>query len=167
MDQSEFIYPCAELSKIETIHASKVSANLQFLSPMTRVSKLVFSHVRVIDLAWAPSLTSLHLYESSISNDCLSRVTSLRELRLGMDFTINDDCLSNLRELSCLKLCDTPRITSRSVSLLTNLTELGLEGRCKVTNDGISGLTGLTKLDLYKNPLISFEGKDLADTYQY
>jgi hypothetical protein len=161
LEKRHYLFPSGDqLSQIETLRASSVVADEQFLSSGFSVSKLVCSNVRVRNLEWAPNLTSLHLLEnSSIDIDCLPSLASLREFRLGINFSIDDDSLTNLRELSCLRLDDNPKITSRSVSVLTNLTELGLQGRCRVTDDGISGLSQLTKLDLYQNSLITYEGK--------
>ncbi|XP_058958852.2 uncharacterized protein [Pocillopora verrucosa] len=144
--------------KILALSNTKISS-LEIVQHLPQLENLNISHcTTLLDDSLAalenhPSLLSLNLLSTNISNDGLSHLQGLKlsTLKLPNRLTITDEGLCNLQGLSLvsLDLSDYIHVTDlgvRSIANMTRLTQL-LLSNTKLTDDGMKSLAALRELE--------------------
>lgn len=144
--------------KILALSNTKISS-LEIVQHLPQLENLNISHCTTLhddslaSLENHPSLLSLNLLSTNISNDGLSHLQGLKlsTLKLPNRLTITDEGLCNLQGLSLvsLDLSDYIHVTDlgvRSIANMTRLTQL-LLSNTKLTDDGMKSLAALRELE--------------------
>ena len=159
------LLPAPEVVSIpDAILEAVVRASLG-LAPGDTLTSHTMLELRALDLSsvtdftgleYAPNLTELSLYDSSISDlSILEGLTQLTSLILGNNNSISDiSALRGLTQLTSLILGNNNSISDISALRgLTQLTELHFWGSPLSDLSTLEGLTQLTELHLYRNSL--------------
>lgn len=98
---------------------------------------------------------NLDFFIGGISDDALSRLTTLTDLRLSRNRLITSHGVSRLTSLTRLDLNDNCNIDGPTVASLTRLRHLEINANRRIADAHLRHLTSLTRLDLTNNDLIS------------
>lgn len=110
-------------------------------------------------------LTTLDIsFNHAVTDDCLSRLTNLRELVLDSvfraDFPMVSTSLQKLTNLTSLSLAANYVVRDEDIESLFNLTSLNIQSNLRITDRALRNLSSLTFLKITKNRSITLSGMD-------